>query len=223
LIKEIHPVPEKVVEQRCTLCGCDAVLFVEISKKYFKCINCSSIFLSEKDIVSPEEEKARYEEHNNDVNDPGYRSFVKPLTDMVREKFSEYHAGLDFGCGTGPVIATVLKEQGFNIKTYDPIFVNRPELLRDRYDYIVCCEVAEHFHDPYKEFGLLRNLLKEKGSLYVMTDFFGDRTENDFRKWYYKDDQTHIFFYHEKAFKWIKNVYGFRSIEKYGRLIVLNG
>jgi len=207
----------------CLLCGCKAVLFVKTSKSYFKCSNCLSIFLSQKDFVSADEERARYEEHNNDVSDAGYRNFVKPLTEMITGNFTQNEKGLDFGCGPGPVISVVLEEKGFDVAKYDPFFFNNPELLHGKYDFVACSEAVEHFFEPYKEFGLLRTLLKQGGSLYIMTDFFGDRSEEDFKKWYYKDDQTHVFFYHDKSFEWIKTIFGFSSMMRVGRVVIFQG
>ena len=66
--------------------------------------------------------------------------------------FTSKHTGLDFGAGTGPVISKVLKDNEYKIKQFDPFFHNYPELLKEKYDYIVCCEVMEHFYDPAKEF-----------------------------------------------------------------------
>jgi hypothetical protein len=205
----------------CPLCGSGSVFYFNSGKSYYRCCNCRSIFLDRKDFVSFEEEKKRYLEHNNDVSDPGYRSFVSPVTSRIFEKFTPQQRGLDFGCGTGPVISEVLKENGYKIETYDPMFCDKPDLLEKKYEYVVCCEVAEHFHNPYKEFGLLRTLLEKGGIIYIMTDFFDDRTKQDFKKWYYKDDQTHVFFYHEDAFKWIKEVFGFSQIKRFGRLVLL--
>ncbi len=207
----------------CPLCGSGSKFYFNTGKSYHRCKNCLSIFLDKKNFVSKEEEKKRYLEHNNDVSDPGYRAFVSPVTSRILKNFNRHHTGLDFGCGTGPVISEILRENGYMIETYDPMFCNRPELLRKKYDYIVCCEVVEHFHDPYKEFGLLRSLLKKGGAIYIMTDFFDDGTEEDFKKWYYKDDQTHVFFYHEKAFIWIEEVFGFYQAERFGRVVVLGG
>jgi SAM-dependent methyltransferase len=131
--------------------------------------------------------------------------------------FSQDSKGLDFGAGTGPVLSKVLQDNNYSIKMYDPFFHYHPELLDDKYDFIGSCEVIEHFHNPYNEFKLLKSLLNDKGKLYCMTEPYHDGI--DFASWYYKNDPTHVFFYHQKTFEWIKMEFGFSSVSVKGRLI----
>jgi SAM-dependent methyltransferase len=208
----------KEKEQRsCPLCGTEGEKFYR--DKFFKCPECQGIFMAKDRLPTPEEEKKRYETHNNDITDPRYRNFVSPITSSILEHHSPADKGLDFGAGTGPVISAVLQENGYNIAPYDPFFENKPELLTGAYDYIVCCEVAEHFHDPAKEFLRLKKLLKKGGYLYIMTELY--REDIDFENWHYKDDPTHVFIYSRETFELIKRKFGFSSLFIKGRLIVL--
>lgn len=43
------------------------------------------------------------------------------------------------------------------------------------------------------------------------TNFLGGREKLDFVNWYYKEDSTHVFFYHERAIDWICKNYKFTS------------
>ncbi|WP_245830827.1 class I SAM-dependent methyltransferase [Marivirga sericea] len=165
-------------------------------------------------------EADRYKAHNNDVTDPNYQKFVSPITDAIDKNFSKDQKGLDFGSGTGPVITKVLKEKGYTLETYDPFFDNRPEVLKETYDFIACCEVVEHFHTPDLEFQRLRSLLKPGGKLYIMTNLFSEKTPFD--SWYYKNDMTHVFFYHQFTFDWIKKSFLFKSLEFEERLTTLS-
>ncbi len=202
----------------CGLCGQTAGLFYEEAlKKYFRCGNCSAVFLSKAHHVSEQEEKERYEKHNNDVEDSGYRGFVAPIVDRVTECFSPSRSGLDFGAGTGPVAASMLREKGYHVELYDPFFWDMPEVLESKYDFIVCCEVIEHFRFPEKEFCLLKSMLKPGGMLFCMTDIYSEC--RDFGKWYYKDDPTHVFFYHRDTFEWIKSFLSFSRVDIRGRLV----
>ena len=164
-----------------------------------------------------EDEKMRYETHNNDVFDERYQNFVSPITKAILENFSEDHLGLDFGAGTGPVISKVLKDNDFRIKAYDPFFHNNPSILNEEYDYIACCEVIEHFYSPKKEFSLLNKILSKGGRLYCMTDIYEESI--DFSTWYYKNDPTHVFIYQKKTIAWIKNEFDFSRVNIDGRLI----
>jgi len=169
---------------------------------------------------TPDNEKSRYKEHNNDTEDQGYQNFVSPITTAILNDFTPAHSGLDFGAGTAPVISKILQDHQFQIKQYDPFFYNYPELLNDKYDYIACCEVIEHFNDPYREFSLLKSLLLPSGKLYCMTDLYNESI--DFHKWYYKNDQTHVFIYHEKTIHWIKKEFKFSDVKINGRLITFS-
>lgn len=203
----------------CPLCNHPSNHFYSHdSREFYFCTNCFSVFLDRKNYVTVGEEKNRYEMHNNDVNDVRYQTFVSPIVDSILKDFKKSDKGLDFGSGTGPVITKMLRDKNYDVQEYDPFFANYPEALEKKYDYIACCEVIEHFHNPKKEFELLFNLLKPGGKLYCKTDMFSE-TKN-FDLWGYKNDPTHVFFYHPKTMTWIQENIGFSSVKIDGRLIV---
>ncbi|HPL96740.1 MAG TPA: class I SAM-dependent methyltransferase [Smithellaceae bacterium] len=171
-------------------------------------------------FVSPAAEKRRYEEHKNDIHDPRYQEFVGPIVSKIQERFTNKHRGLDYGAGTGPVIAKLLRDKGYSIELYDPFFWNDATVLDATYDFVVCCEVIEHFHSPAKEFKRLRSLLKPGGALYCMTDLYSEDT--DFKNWYYKNDPTHVFFYKKNTLEWIKKQLGFVSFEQKDRITLFS-
>lgn len=207
----------------CPLCKCQASFFTKIKNKqtYFRCENCLSVFMHPDHYVCAESEIKRYATHNNDVTDEGYQNFVSPITNAIKSKFLKHHQGLDYGCGTGPVATYVLNQDAYhNIELYDPFFHHNPEVLEKKYDFIICCEVMEHFHKPYDEFKKLRLLLKNKGQLLCKTALFLNKLDKkDFEKWYYKDDETHVFFYGEKSLKYIQEKFGFTDLTFDSKLI----
>ena len=203
---------------KCILCSSNTSLFyTENNKTYYQCSHCESICLDTQNFPSNNEELERYLEHNNDIEDLGYQKFVQPIVVSVLENFNKNHNGLDFGCGPGPVISKLLKDKNYNITPYDPFFANNQRALTKKYDYIVCCEVIEHFHNPLKEFKLLKSLLKPNGKLFCMTDLYAE--DINFKKWYYKNDQTHVIFYHKNTFNYIQKKVGFSKITVANRLI----
>lgn len=205
---------------KCTLCGSGTVLFHRFRKKqYHRCTGCRSILMNPRFYLSREDEKKRYEEHNNDVEDPGYQRFVAPIVAKVTEKFKPENPGLDYGAGPGPVITKLLRDKGYRVELYDPFFWDNAPALDRTYDYIACCEVIEHFHSPRQEFALLRSLLKTGGSLYCMTEIYSD--DLNFEEWYYKNDPTHVFFYHRRALEIIQSRFDFKGLTIDGRLIHL--
>lgn len=203
---------------QCALCHSEAVLAYAFRRmNYFRCTNCLSIMLDPLNHLPGEQEKRRYEAHHNDVEDPGYQGFVSPIVDGIKRMFDPEHTGLDFGSGPGPVITKLLRDEGFNIQPYDPFFADSPRLLDVKYDYIACCEVMEHFHSPREEFERLRSLLKPKGILFCMTWVYSE--DMDFRQWHYKNDPTHVFFYHKTALHWIQSHLNYSNLVINGRLI----
>lgn len=204
----------------CPLCSTENILFLSLEQKYFKCKTCCGIYASKEDLPDTKSEKERYELHDDDTSDDGYRKFVSPITCSIMRDFSDKASGLDFGAGTSAIISVVLKEQHYNIKNYDPYFHLHPELLKEKYDYISSCEVIEHFYNPHKEFTLLKSMLKENSRLYLMTEVYED--EIDFASWYYKNDPTHVFFYTSETFEWIKSEFGFKAVTVDKRLIIFD-
>jgi Methyltransferase domain/Transcription factor zinc-finger len=206
---------------KCPLCQSNGDVFYHFKERlYHQCNNCYGIFVDESLKTDGSTEKQRYEEHNNDIKDVRYQQFVAPITTAIMESFTPDDRGLDFGAGTGPVISKVLTDNDFSILQYDPFFHDYPELLKNKYDYIACCEVIEHFYAPYQEFQLLKSLLNKDALLYCMTDLYDSRI--DFHKWYYKNDLTHVFIYQQETLHWVKEEFGFSDIEFNGRLITFS-
>lgn len=206
---------------QCPLCNTQlkTIFFSEKEQIYYKCPGCDAVVKDNKLYLPSQAEKERYQLHNNDIFDPRYREFVSPITNAIRKDFlSEDAIGLDFGAGEGSAITQVLKENNYQLNLYDPFFYPDKSVLNRTYDYIICCETMEHFHFPYKEFTLLKGLLKPYGKLYCMTHIL--RETISFPDWYYKNDPTHVFFYTEKTLYWIAESLGFKKVVIEDRLIV---
>jgi SAM-dependent methyltransferase len=205
----------------CTLCkGKTRLYYQDKFRRYLQCHDCNGVMLSPEFYLDAEAEKARYLSHNNDVDDKGYQEFVNPITKSIQQEFFPNSLGLDFGCGTGPVAAKQLQKNGYNINLYDPFFQNYPEHLNLKYDYIICSEVMEHFHSPWKEFVKLNSLLKSGGKLYCKTSLISE--EINFKDWYYKNDPTHVFFYSKLSLEWILKNTTFQSLKIEEDLIVFS-
>ena len=185
----------------CNICRSEAVesFLTSDQKTYWSCSNCGGKFLDKNFLLKNNDEKERYLEHNNEINDPEYRSFLSKLVIPLKEKILPSSKGLDFGCGHGPALADMLKKDGFEVLLYDPFFYPDTNVLSQQYDFITCTETAEHFYDPFKEFNTLNNLLKPGGWLGIMTCFL--TTDDMFENWYYRRDPTHVTFYAEKTFQ----------------------
>jgi len=205
--------------QTCRLCQNTMDFYANTrDRDYYRCPNCDSIQLSIQQLLPKDLEEKRYQLHNNDVNDLGYQSFVSPITDYVFNKLESKHMGLDFGAGPGPVITKILRKHAYHIDLYDPYFHPQQDLLDKTYDYIIACEVIEHFNQPKQTFDQLYALTKRHGLWIFMTELYHD--DIDFSSWYYKNDETHVIFYTRKTMSYIEKTYDLERLELKGRLIV---
>ena len=206
----------------CPLCHTsnNHIFYSDENFEVFQCNYCSLLYKNPDQFLTEKEEKNRYLNHNNDVDDKGYQSFVSPIVKAVDQDFPVTAEGLDFGAGTGPVITEMLSEKGYSLTLYDTFFHSNKKALQQSYDFIVCCEVMEHFHHPDEEFILLKKLLKPEGKMYCMTELFS--SEINFKEWYYKNDETHVVFYSEKTIKWIQQTFNFSEVKMEGRLIIFS-
>ena len=203
---------------KCPLCDLSTSIQQLLSPQFYSCKTCGTIFLDSSYYLTSEKEKERYLQHNNDVEDTSYQAFVNPIINEVCRSFDNKNNGLDFGAGTGPVISKLLMDKGYEMSLWDPFFHFNESVLNGRYDFIVCCETIEHFHNPLKEFELMKNILRPGGKLCCMSELF--TTDINFVDWYYKNDPTHVIFYSKKNLKWIKEKVGFSEVRIDGRLIV---
>ena len=168
---------------------------------YKKCRTCRLIFIFPECRLDAAQEKARYDTHENSPENSGYVSFLKKLADPLCARIKSGERGLDFGCGPGPTLSAILKERGFEVENYDPIYFPKKSLLQEQYDFITCTETVEHFYEPRKEFELLSRLLKKGGVLGIMTEVLQD--ESQFPTWWYPNDPTHVSFYQKETFHWL--------------------
>ena len=188
----------------CPLCKTEGASFFSKDRfrEYYHCLECGLIFVPSQFHLTPEQEKERYDLHENKPNDPGYRKFLSVLVDPITEIVPKGSKGLDFGSGPEPVMAGMLKEKGYQIAIYDKYYADDQLVLTQQYDFITCCETIEHFVNPKKELDLMVSLLKPGGWLGIKTNLF-DFKPHSFDNWHYKRDLTHICFFTEKTFHWI--------------------
>ena len=187
--------------QDCIVCSSNLVESFQTSDNlnYWHCNSCGAKFLDSKHHIDKDSEKKRYLEHENIIEDEGYRNFLSKLSNPLIGKINTSAKGLDFGCGHGPALADIFIKNKYSIDLYDPFFFPNKEIFSKTYDFITCTETAEHFFNPKKEFDLMNALLKKDGWLGVMTCFL--TTHDAFDSWHYRRDPTHVVFYAEKTFE----------------------
>jgi acetone carboxylase gamma subunit len=191
----------------CPLCGSvGASLFHrDRYREYFRCPACGLVHVPGKYHLSPEKQKCRYDLHQNNPRDEGYRSFLARLLEPLVENMKAGAEGLDYGSGPVPVLSMLLSEKGFKMSNFDPFYAADLAVLDRKYDFVTCCETAEHFSDPAKEWKLLFGLARKGGRIAVMTQWL--ETVPDFPKWHYINDATHVCFYSRKTLEWLADKY----------------
>lgn len=167
-------------------------------QSYWRCGCCQATLLADAHLPTAIEERARYDQHRNDSNDPRYCDFLRALVTPLLRVLPPKQVGLDFGCGPAPALAQMLTDAGHQMHLYDPFFHADLSILQRKFDFITCTETVEHFHHPRQEFVRLNQSLRVGGWLAIMTNF--QTVDAQFANWHYRRDPTHVTFYRAETF-----------------------
>lgn len=176
------------------------------SLNYLRCSQCQVTLVSVTQLPSHQTQLQKYQQHENDPLDARYREFLNRLAAPLLAVLPPNQVGLDFGCGPGPALADMLSQAGHSMRLYDPFFFPDAAVLDQKFDFVTCTEVAEHFHQPHAEFTRMVALLKPGGLLALMTSFQND--DSRFADWHYRRDPTHVTFYRQETFHFIAGDFG---------------
>jgi hypothetical protein len=163
------------------------------------------------------QERVRYNEHINEYENFGYVEFLDRVLEPTLPYLRKNDIGLDFGCGPVPVLASLIRQHGFECDHYDPLFF--PDVPGRNYHFIFSTEVIEHFHHPKTSFFDLTALLKGGGILALMTECWTDLRK--FPNWYYVRDETHVSIYHEKTLDYIAVKYGMEIVDRPEKRVII--
>lgn len=200
----------------CLVCETKVTEFTQLknSKIYWHCQNCFFTKLDPSFHIDSAKEKARYDKHQNSIADQGYVKTLEKFIDYSITPFKESITNiLDYGSGPEPVLAELLKRQGYKTKIYDPFYATN-QFSDESFDFITSTEVFEHFYDPKKEIENILSLVKVKGFIAIMTRFC--TTIEEFKSWFYKDDPTHVSFFTIKTFEYLSKELGFTIVKHDG-------
>ncbi|GAA0783880.1 class I SAM-dependent methyltransferase [Marinobacterium sediminicola] len=187
---------------RCPLCGGESLRPILCKERlYHRCERCELIHLEPSQRLSEADEKAVYDDHENEIDDPGYRRFLSRTFDEVLKRKPAPARGLDFGCGPGPALVAMAQEAGYRMAQYDKYFHPDEAALTGQYDFITSTEVVEHLSEPLPILDRLWSLLAPGGLLVLQTKRVLD--DERFRSWHYRNDPTHITFFAEASFNWL--------------------
>lgn len=205
----------------CPLCLHPADYFcADRRRRFYRCPQCGLISADPASHLSPEVERANYDLHNNDPTDPRYRAFLNRLVEPLLARLQPGMVGLDYGCGPGPTLSSMLRQAGMVMHDYDPLYAPDETLLAREYDFVTCTEVVEHFNNPGAAWQQLGARVRSGGWLGVMTWTVPDPEPAAFRGWVYKGDPTHVGFYCSATFEWLGRELGF-TVEVINERVVL--
>ena len=190
-------------EQKCLICQSETKDLSIASRKFLHCQACLFTSLDPQHFLNIEDEKARYELHENTIDNEGY---VKMFEEFIAYAISPFQVNkvLDYGSGPEPVLTELLKRKGYQAESYDPFYAQN-SFTANSFEMIVSTEVFEHFFDPLKEIEKVLSLLKTGGYLSIMTRF--NPGPREFENWFYKNDPTHVSFYALETFEFLAQKY----------------
>lgn len=197
------------LDEPCPLCDHRpaGLLHRTAGRSFWRCGNCALIFVPAKERPDAAAEKARYDLHENDPEDPRYQRFLAPLCEAIVRATRPGAQGLDFGCGPGPALAAMLRRAGREVSLFDPYYAVEEEVWRRRYDFVAASEVFEHLHQPRRELERIFGVLRAGGVLGIMTCMAPDSADA-FAAWHYRRDPTHVCFYSRPVFAYIAARWG---------------
>jgi transcription initiation factor TFIIIB Brf1 subunit/transcription initiation factor TFIIB len=180
---------------KCPLCESHGCREYDVDRRrtFVRCDMCGLVFVPEEYHLTPEQERRRYELHDNHEHNRGYVRFLSQVADVIGDMRPQPSRVLDFGCGREAVLTALLRRRGFRCDSFDPLYDRPLPPSPGKYDAVVVCEVVEHCRNIRRTFLEIEGLLEEKGTAVVRTQCRDERT--DFSCWWYARDPTHINFF----------------------------
>lgn len=205
----------------CPLCSSDELQEYDQDKfrHYYKCLTCSLVYVPRFNVLSGEEEKHRYDQHQNSSEDPGYISYLEKIASSIKPFLKPGDEGLDFGCGRTTILADLISKDHLT-SSYDLYFFPKSEVLQKAYDFIILSEVIEHLRGPRETLLKLKTLLKPHGRFFIKTKCY-PADQMEFKNWFYKRDLTHVQFFSPMAFDELVRILKLVSWEKIGEDLYL--
>ena len=196
---------------RCKICGTTTHTFHDalMQSDFFHCHDCQFIFKDRANYVTSTQELQQYQQHNNTFESTGYVQMFQSFIDVVVQPHKEeVKTALEFGSGPGPVLAQLLRREGFEVDIYDKYFSPQKVYEHKQYDLITSTEVIEHIDDPLALFAFFKTHLRAGGYLGLMTQFHHN-TPKSFLQWWYRKDPTHISFFRPHTFEVLAKKFDF--------------
>lgn len=216
------------MKENCIFCGNKATIARSTgNREYYQCSACGGFFLARQFHLDFQNEKKRYELHNNSLLDSSYKLYLENFINSVcnfpavrNEIPVKMKRILDYGSGPEPSLATLFELKGYDVNIYDPFFAPVLKKWTEGADLVTCLEVAEHFKNPLKDFISVAECIRGNGFLALGTHLVPEFTIEDawsfFESWWYRQDLAHVAFYSEKALALVAKNAGLEWLGKAG-------
>ena len=208
---------------QCKICKADTHVLNDNKKelRYYRCSSCGFLYLDDEFIIGKESEKSQYDMHKNSFDSLGY---VKMFEDFIEKAILPYEkniaTALEFGCGSGPVLAELLSRKGMTVDKYDLYFYPKKVYEGKKYDLITSTEVFEHLKNPIEILEMLVEHTNKNGYIVLMTKF-PPKDDKEFLAWWYRRDPTHISFFTPKSFEIMAEKVGIKVVKTIDKNIVV--
>lgn len=207
--------------ETCPVCGspCRGKICTP-RRSFFRCPSCLFVWAAPESRPAAETARERYALHRNTREDRGYVDFLTRIVDRAAEVCGpSLSRVLDWGSGPAPVCSELLRDRGYRVESWDPHFAPGPLPPPESFDAILCVEVAEHFADPRADFLSMASRLRPGGFLFVHTAPV-PAADDEFLRWWYQEDPTHLSFYSEASFRILASWASLAPISRDGSLAV---
>ncbi|HIP52079.1 MAG TPA: class I SAM-dependent methyltransferase [Campylobacterales bacterium] len=207
----------------CKICQASTSLIKDSKKEliYYRCSICGFVFLDDRYIVNEIEEKKKYDQHNNSLENEGYVQMFEDFIDLSIEPYRKHiQRVLEFGSGPEPVLAELLKRRNLEVDIYDLYYSPKKVYENKSYDLITSTEVFEHLSKPLEVLELLVEHTNKNGYIALMTKF-PPKDDKEFLAWWYRRDPTHISFFTPESFEVMAEKVGLRVLKTINKNIVV--
>jgi hypothetical protein len=207
----------------CKICQASTSSIKDVKKEltYYRCSPCGFVFLDDKYMVNAIDEKSKYDQHNNSLENEGYVQMFEDFLDLSIGSYSEkIKTVLEFGSGPAPVLSKLLERRGFEVDIYDLYYAPQKVYETKSYDLITSTEVFEHLQKPLDILELLVKHTNTNGYIALMTKF-PPKDDKEFLAWWYRRDPTHISFFTPKSFEVMAEKVGLKVLKTINENIVV--
>jgi hypothetical protein len=190
----------------CLVCSSSSLRLLKTPrKKFFRCGGCGFSFLHPDFLPSEEAALARYTLHQNDDDNEGYHHYISKIIDRALFYAGNVETVVDWGSGPNPLASKIMREKGLSVFSWDPNFSANENPRKAFYDAGICIEAAEHFINPQKDFAAFFAALKLGAYAFIHTHL-APNDDDDFLRWWYTEDITHVSFYNKRSLEILGNM-----------------